>query len=81
MLKELIQIYLKKAYDLKWFYVRLEYQNRGTIHAHIISNLTSSILVLMRENAHHFENFKNQNSYPNLYLIKKIIVLTCREGP
>jgi hypothetical protein len=36
MLKELIEIYLKKAYNLKWYYVRLEYQNRGTIHAHIL---------------------------------------------
>jgi hypothetical protein len=36
MLKELIRIYMKKAYDMIWHYVRLEYQNRGTIHAHML---------------------------------------------
>jgi hypothetical protein len=36
MLKELIQIYLRKAFKIVWYYVRIEYQNRGTIHAHIL---------------------------------------------
>jgi hypothetical protein len=36
MLKELINIYIKEAFDTIWYYARLEYQNRGTIHSHIL---------------------------------------------
>ena len=40
MLNNLFEEWLKKNYNIKWHFIRYEYQNRGTIHAHIILKLS-----------------------------------------
>ena len=39
MLKSLLENWLKKSYDVEYWFIRFEYQNRGTIHAHILIKL------------------------------------------
>ena len=39
MLDLLFEEWLKKNYDIEYYFIRYEYQNRGTIHAHIFIKL------------------------------------------
>ena len=39
MLNILFDTWLSKIYDIKWKFIRYEFQNRGCIHAHILLKL------------------------------------------
>jgi hypothetical protein len=53
MLNDVIDGWLRKQFQVKYHFIRYEYQNRGTIHAHIL-------IKLKNEPSMHWK-FKNEN--------------------